>query len=182
MPTRWGRNSPSRRSTSRTRSTKSSPADSRSSELEAVEGTLAASYLQARTMLEPSAASCGRLVSYLERKWPTRNAPDDFALIATDSRSCGGIFDVDAKRDRLTELEARMGEPGFWDNQQAAQGVVLQVKTLRGWIEPFDALDSRVTSGLELEEMLVSDHDDAMASELDAELAMIDRDLEAFRL
>src|SRR5471030_2843334 len=127
-------------------------------------------------MLEPSAAPCGRLVSYLEKPWPTPNAPDDFALIATDSRSCGGIFDVDAKRERLTELEARMAEPGFWDNQQAAQGVVQQVKALRGWIEPFDALDSRVTSSIELEEMLATDSDEGMEAELEAVLATIDHD------
>ena len=47
-----------------------------------------------------------------------------------------------------------MGEPGFWDKQQAAQGVVQQVKTLRSWIEPFESLDARVTSSIELEEML----------------------------
>src|SRR5207248_237888 len=121
------------------------------------------------TWQEPSAPR-GRLVSYLESSWPTPNAPDDFALNATDSRSCGGIFDVDAKRERLTELEARMAEAGFWDNQQTAQGVVQQVKGLRGWIEPFTALDSRVTSALELEEMLAGDRDEAMEAELETEI------------
>ena len=75
-----------------------------------------------------------------------------------------------------------MSEPGFWDNQQAAQGVVQQVKALRSWIEPFDTIDSRVTSSTELEEMLATDSDDSMEAELDLELASIDRDLEAFRL
>src|SRR5207249_3854753 len=105
-----------------------------------------------------------------------------FELIANDSRSCGGIFDVDAKRERLTELESRMGEAGFWNNQQTAQDVVQQVKTLRGWIEPFDALDSRVKSSLELDEMLSTDRDEAMEAELETELAGIDQDVEAFRL
>jgi len=118
----------------------------------------------------------------VENEWPNPNAPAVCARIASDSRSCGGIFDVDAKRQRLTELETRMGEPGFWDNQQSAQGVVQQVKTLRGWIEPYDGLDARVTGALELEEMLVADHDEAMEAELETEVSAIDRDLEAFRL
>ena len=75
-----------------------------------------------------------------------------------------------------------MSEPGFWDRQQSAQGVVQQVKGLRSWIEPFEALDSRVTSSIELEEMLANDADDSMAAELETEVSSIDRDLEAFRL
>jgi peptide chain release factor 2 len=121
-------------------------------------------------------------VSYPERTWPIPNALDDFALIERDLVSCGGIFDVDAKRQRLTELEARMAESGFWNDQTTAQSVVQQVKTLRGWIEPFDALTGRVTSSLELEEMLAADRDDEMEAELAAEVAAIDGDLEAFRL
>jgi peptide chain release factor 2 len=75
-----------------------------------------------------------------------------------------------------------MGEPGFWNNQQSAQGVVHQVKSLRAWTEPYDALDARVTGLLELEEMLGVDDDEGMAAELDDELIAIDRDVEAFRL
>jgi peptide chain release factor 2 len=44
----------------------------------------------------------------------------------------GGIFDVDVKREKLTQLENRMAEPGFWNDQQTAQAVVQQVKTLKG--------------------------------------------------
>ena len=117
-----------------------------------------------------------------ERKWLTPNAPDDFAHIANDSRSCGGIFDVDSKRERLTELETRMAEPGFWNGQQAAQGVVQQVKTLKSWIDPFESLSGRVESALELEEMLASDPDETMERELSTELAVIDADVEGFRL
>jgi peptide chain release factor 2 len=75
-----------------------------------------------------------------------------------------------------------MGEPGFWDNQLAAQGVVQQVKALRGWIEPFDGLDARVSETAELEELLASDHDEGMESEIETELSSIDRDMETFRL
>jgi peptide chain release factor 2 len=137
--------------------------------------------LSFRQLLEPSAAG-GRLVSYLERSWQKPNAPDDFAPIAKDSVSCGGIFDVDAKRLRLTELEARMSEPGFWSDQQKAQGVVQEVKGLKSWIEPFEALNGRVDGALDLEEMLASDPDEAMDAELSSELETIDKAVEEFRL
>ena len=75
-----------------------------------------------------------------------------------------------------------MAEGGFWNDQTNAQAVVQQVKALRSWIEPFDQLTGRITTSLDLEEMLAVDRDDAMDAELAAEMSTIDRDLEAFRL
>ena len=63
--------------------------------------------------------------------------------------SCGGIFDLDNKRESLNEHEARMASAGFWVNQEQAQEVVQRVKILKGWVEPFDRLESRVAGGLE---------------------------------
>src|SRR4051812_10068541 len=117
-----------------------------------------------------------------ENVWLKPNAPDDFARIANDSRSCGGIFDLDAKRLRLTELEARMSEPGFWSDQNKAQEVVQQVKGYKSWIEPYDALVGRVDSAADIEELLASDPDDSMEREVAAEVDAIDGKLEEFRL
>jgi peptide chain release factor 2 len=75
-----------------------------------------------------------------------------------------------------------MAAPGFWDNHQAAQGAVQQVKALKAWVEPFAALDARLTSARELDSLLEGDHDDAMAAELDSEVDALARDLDAFRL
>jgi peptide chain release factor 2 len=75
-----------------------------------------------------------------------------------------------------------MAEPGFWTDQQTAQGVVQQVKSLKGWVEPFDKLAARVTSASELEEMLAADPDDDLSRELDTEVAAITSEREALRL
>ncbi|HVB30300.1 MAG TPA: peptide chain release factor 2 [Gemmatimonadaceae bacterium] len=95
---------------------------------------------------------------------------------------CGGIFDIDGKRETLTGLEARMAEGGFWNDQEAAQKVVQQVKALRGWVEPFRTLGDRVRSGIELAEMLDAEPEDEMAAELDRDTARLGEDVEAFRL
>jgi peptide chain release factor 2 len=96
--------------------------------------------------------------------------------------SCGGIFDLDAKRDTLRQLEDRMSAPGFWDNQQSAQLVVQQVKAVKGWIEPFDSISGRVASAQELEEMLLADPDADLSAELDREVAALAEDVESLRL
>ena len=94
----------------------------------------------------------------------------------------GGIFDVDVKRETLTTLENRMAEPGFWNDQQSAQAVVQQVKTLKGWIDPFEKIEGRLASAQDLEAMLASDPDEEMSRELDTEVAAMSEDLEALRL
>ena len=75
-----------------------------------------------------------------------------------------------------------MAEPGFWNDQQSAQAVVQQVKTLKGWIDPFEKIEGRLGSAQDLETLLASDPDDEMSRELDAEIAAMTEDLEALRL
>lgn len=98
------------------------------------------------------------------------------------SRNCGGIFDIAGKHETLNGLETRTAEPAFWDDRDGAQRVVHETKLLKGWIDPFEQLQSRVTSAVELDEMLRESPDDEMLGELDSELDAIDGALDAFEL
>jgi len=55
---------------------------------------------------------------------------------------CGAIFDAASARERLKALEARVADPNFWNNQEAAQGVLRERK--RG--EEQIAADEKLTS------------------------------------
>ncbi len=68
-------------------------------------------------------------------------------------------FDPDGLKKRIAELEADMGRPGFWDDQQHAASVSTE--------------HSRLSRRLERYERLRGDYDDA------AELAAMDGDMEA---
>jgi peptide chain release factor 2 len=96
--------------------------------------------------------------------------------------SCGGTFDLDGKRDALNTLEARMVEPGFWDGQAAAQEVVQEVKTLRGWLDPFDRLVERITNARELGELLDMEPDPGLERDLATEAEALGEELEALEL
>ena len=100
----------------------------------------------------------------------------------TESASCGGIFDVAAKRDRLEQLEAQMSEPGFWDDQEQAQRVVQDVKTLRQWVDPFGQLEERVTGARELLELLEMEPDAELSRDLATEVDAIEQVLDEFEL
>jgi peptide chain release factor 2 len=45
-----------------------------------------------------------------------------------------------AKQKRRKELESKMGETGFWDNQEAAKPVIHELKLLKSQIDPLEAI------------------------------------------
>jgi peptide chain release factor 2 len=96
--------------------------------------------------------------------------------------NCGGIFDIDAKRAKLTALESRMTAPDFWNDQEKAQGVLQESKSLKIWIDPFDKLQERLLSAMELDELLVDDSEPEMIKDLEADIARIRSDLDSFEL
>ena len=75
-----------------------------------------------------------------------------------------------------------MAEAGFWSDQQSAQAVVQQVKSLKSWIDPFERIEGRLTSAQDLETMLATDPDDDLSRELDSEVASVSEEIEALRL
>ena len=75
-----------------------------------------------------------------------------------------------------------MSAAGFWSDQDAARTSVQQVKELKGWVEPYDRLAGRISSALELEELLSAEPDESMAEDIDREVASIETELDAFEL
>jgi peptide chain release factor 2 len=75
-----------------------------------------------------------------------------------------------------------MADSGFWNNQEQARSVVQQVKSLKSWVDSFDAIEQRLRSATELAEMLDVEPDDEMSAELDRDVAKLETDLESFRL
>ena len=75
-----------------------------------------------------------------------------------------------------------MGEGDFWANQERAQEIVQRVKTLKGWVEPFEHLLARVGGARELDDLLALEPDAEMDAELSAEVERIGVSMEALRL
>jgi len=94
------------------------------------------------------------------------------------SSPSGTLFDVAAKQRELEAITARMAEPGFWDNADAAQQTVQELKRLKAVVEPLDDLSGRVDSARDIRGMLAEDNDAAMRAELDDEIVRIARDID----
>lgn len=75
-----------------------------------------------------------------------------------------------------------MADADFWSDQEKARETVQRLKTVKGFIEPYDRLAGRVQSAVELDGLLEAEPDEAMVSELNTEVAAIEDDLRAFEL
>jgi peptide chain release factor 2 len=75
-----------------------------------------------------------------------------------------------------------MGAPGFWEDQERAQAAVQRIKELKQWVEPWERLASRLESVRELDELLASEPDEAMASEVAAEATRLETEIRDFEL
>jgi peptide chain release factor 2 len=82
-------------------------------------------------------------------------------------------FDPDALTKRAAELEAQMGEPGFWDDQQRAAEISTEHSRVAKRLERYDRLTREYEDAKEL---LAMDGD--MAAEIQASLEPLQRELE----
>jgi peptide chain release factor 2 len=85
-------------------------------------------------------------------------------------------FDPDALRAQAAELEAQMGEPGFWDDQARAAHISSEHSRVSRKLERYDTLTREYEDAKEL---LAMDGD--LADELRAQIAPIRRELDRLR-
>jgi peptide chain release factor 2 len=82
-------------------------------------------------------------------------------------------YDPDALANRAAELEARMGEPGFWDDQQGAAAISSEHSRIAKRLERYERLRREYDDAKEL---LAMDGD--MAAEIQTSLEPLERELE----
>ncbi len=92
----------------------------------------------------------------------------------------GGRFDVEKKQAELGDIEAEMGQPTFWDDQEAAQKRIQRLKRLTAVVEPVQDLEQRAEDLAELQELAVEEDDKEVLAEVQRDLAALERDAEKF--
>ncbi|HEU5049249.1 MAG TPA: peptide chain release factor 2 [Gemmatimonadales bacterium] len=107
---------------------------------------------------------------------------DQFAELDRRVLELRGFFDLDARRARLTELEAQQSDPAFWGQSDRARTVVQEVKQLKGWVTPYEDLVQRIASAREMAELLEAEPDAELTAELERERSRLADAVEAFEL
>ena len=74
-------------------------------------------------------------------------------------------FDIPAKQDRISTLDARMSVPGFWDSPDDARDIIAESNQLKAWVDPWVDLEQRGRELSELAELLEADADEGMETE-----------------
>lgn len=71
-----------------------------------------------------------------------------------------------------------MAVPGFWDDPEEARSVVMEVKDLKSWISPWEALSAKGQELIEFGQLLESEDDPALEREWSQEVRLLERKLE----
>jgi peptide chain release factor 2 len=99
--------------------------------------------------------------------------------------SCGGIFDFDAKKLRLSEVAKLTEDPEIWSDQQRAQELGKERKSLEGVVDTLERLDSGVRDAKELFDIAREEDDEATLRSVDTDASELERsvaDLEFRRM
>ena len=97
--------------------------------------------------------------------------------------SYGGIFDFDAKENRLREVDAALEDPGVWNDPKRAQELGREKKTLDDVVTVLIKLDSDLSDNKELFDMSQDDPSGLRAIEADvAQLVTLVERLEFRRM
>jgi len=84
--------------------------------------------------------------------------------------SWGGSFDLEARQEKLRQLEARMADPSFWNDGERAREVIAEANQLKGWTEPWQRMSAKVDELGEMLELLEMEADPALAEEVEREV------------
>jgi len=97
------------------------------------------------------------------------------------SRRPRGGFDLAAKEERLSALDAQSAESGFWDEPRVAQDVLREAEVLRDDLTAWQGLLGRATDLAELADLALEAGDDSMTAGVDAEYRALASDYEQQR-
>jgi peptide chain release factor 2 len=99
--------------------------------------------------------------------------------------NCGGIFDFDAKKARLIEVDRLTEDPAIWDDPKRAQELGKEKKALDSVVGALEDIAQRLTDNHELYELARAEDDDATLESVESDVAGVEKsvaDLEFRRM
>jgi peptide chain release factor 2 len=104
------------------------------------------------------------------------------AVLMAGSPSSGGIFDLSRMTAELQELEAKMGQPGFWSDARAAAGVSRRKVKLERELQQWRDIEAKLGDITALLELAQESGDASLEAELSSELDQFEPLLAALRV
>ena len=90
----------------------------------------------------------------------------------------GGIFDYDAKAERLQVVNAELENPDIWNDPQHAQELGREKKSLEKVVDTLNRIAQGLSDARDLFELACEDDDDATLEAIEADIDAIGEELE----
>ncbi|MBP2078920.1 peptide chain release factor 2 [Oceanobacillus polygoni] len=97
-------------------------------------------------------------------------------------KTLGGLFDLEAKKARIAELEMRMADPNFWNDQDSAQKTINEANGLKSYVNSFEEMEERWENMEVSYELVKEENDQELFDDLQEELAGFISDVNEFEL
>ena len=94
-----------------------------------------------------------------------------FVNSVSRSRKPGGIFDSDAIKAEIADLEHQAADPNLWNAREDAERVMTALKQTKGRFEPWEELRTQITDLEALFQMAAEEGDSSMEDEIRSSLA-----------
>ncbi|MFC1485144.1 peptide chain release factor 2 [bacterium] len=92
----------------------------------------------------------------------------------------GGVFEIDSKIEKLSEIEKISHDPDFWNDQQNAQKVMQEINALKVDINSWQTLNQDLENNYELWEMAELENDKEVLREVEGELVKLKEKIDRF--
>jgi peptide chain release factor 2 len=98
--------------------------------------------------------------------------------LPSESKSFGGIFDIDAKKKLVDELETKAATPEFWNDANEAKAVLKEIKSAKRIIEPWFHASQTGADLSEFLELALAEDDTATIEELSAQADELEKEID----
>ena len=106
----------------------------------------------------------------------------DIAALKARVDKMGEYLHVEAKRAEIAELEAKAAEPGFWDDQAAAQRIMARAADLRDEVTSYEGVLAALEDAEVGNELAVAEGDEELATELAQNLTELGKRVDSLEL
>ena len=90
---------------------------------------------------------------------------------------CGGLFDSDNKKTKISELEDMMNNPDFWDDKEKSEEVLNELNLLKSRIKSIEEVKTSIESNLEIANILKKDNDEELKEMISNDIDIIQHKL-----
>jgi peptide chain release factor 2 len=105
--------------------------------------------------------------------------PPRFRICRCGPPSCGGIFDYEAKQERLAALSRDLEDPKLWENPQRAQELGKEKKALETVVDTLGRVAGGLADATELFELARAENDDATLAGVSTDVDRLEKDVAA---